>query len=78
MILRKKDKQRLQAIAERTLPPEVEIWADGSRVDGSAHEGSDLDLVLRTPDASPGGRRVPARLHRRNAGIQHPNLGADL
>ena len=53
MILIAKDKQRLQAIAERTLPPEVKIWAYGSRVDGSAHEGSDLDLVLRTPDASP-------------------------
>lgn len=53
MILRAKDKRRLQAIAERTLPPEVEIWAYGSRVDGSAHDGSDLDLVLRTPDASP-------------------------
>ena len=53
MILRTKDKQRLREIAQRTLPAEVEIWAYGSRVDGSAHEGSDLDLVLRTPDARP-------------------------
>ncbi len=53
MILRAKDKQRLQAIAEHTLPPEVEIWAYGSRVNGSAHEGSDLDLVLRTQQDTP-------------------------
>ncbi len=27
--------------------PEAEVWAYGSRVSGGAHEGSDLDLVLR-------------------------------
>lgn len=30
--------------------PEAEVWAYGSRVLGTAHEGSDLDLVLRHPD----------------------------
>ncbi len=29
--------------------PDVEVWAYGSRVSGGAHEGSDLDLVLRNP-----------------------------
>ncbi len=29
--------------------PEAEVWAYGSRVSGTAHEGSDLDLVLRHP-----------------------------
>jgi predicted nucleotidyltransferase len=29
--------------------PEAEVWAYGSRVNGSGHEGSDLDLVLRNP-----------------------------
>jgi predicted nucleotidyltransferase len=29
--------------------PEAEVWAFGSRVVGGAHEGSDLDLVLRNP-----------------------------
>jgi uncharacterized protein len=33
--------------------PRVEVWVYGSRVDGSAHDGSDLDLVLRHPDAVP-------------------------
>lgn len=28
---------------------DAEIWAFGSRVNGGAHEGSDLDLVLRNP-----------------------------
>ena len=30
--------------------PGVEVWAYGSRVTGRSHEGSDLDLVLRSPD----------------------------
>ncbi|MEK7810428.1 MAG: nucleotidyltransferase domain-containing protein [Pseudomonadota bacterium] len=29
--------------------PEAEVWAFGSRVTGNAHEGSDLDLVVRNP-----------------------------
>ena len=29
--------------------PRAEVWAYRSRVTGGAHEGSDLDLVLRTP-----------------------------
>lgn len=29
--------------------PQVQVWAYGSRVTGGAHEGSDLDLVLRNP-----------------------------
>lgn len=48
MILRRKDKQQLLEIALRTIHTPVEIWAYGSRVDGSAHATSDLDLVLRT------------------------------
>lgn len=27
--------------------PDSEIWVYGSRIDGSAHSGSDLDLVVR-------------------------------
>jgi uncharacterized protein len=29
--------------------PQAQVWAYGSRVSGGAHEGSDLDIVLRTP-----------------------------
>ena len=29
---------------------EVAVWAYGSRVNGNAHDDSDLDLVLRSPD----------------------------
>ena len=29
--------------------PQAEVWAYGSRVHGTSHEGSDLDLVLRHP-----------------------------
>lgn len=30
--------------------PEAEVWAYGSRIRGAAHEGSDLDLVIRNPE----------------------------
>ena len=30
--------------------PGIEVWAYGSRVNGLSHDGSDLDLVLRSPD----------------------------
>jgi predicted nucleotidyltransferase len=52
MLLRDKDRQRLIKIFE-TSPVPITVWAYGSRVDGTAHEGSDLDLVIRTSDLSP-------------------------
>ena len=36
----------LRALLRRHVP-DAEVWAFGSRVAGGAHEGSDLDLVLR-------------------------------
>lgn len=36
----------LQALLAQHAP-DAEVWAYGSRVTGGAHEGSDLDLVLR-------------------------------
>ena len=30
--------------------PDAEVWAYGSRVQGTSHEGSDLDLVVRNPN----------------------------
>lgn len=46
MILREKDKQTLSEIFSK---PEIsfEVWAYGSRVNGTAHPGSDLDLVIK-------------------------------
>ena len=31
----------------KILYPKAIVWAYGSRVDGDAHEGSDLDLVIK-------------------------------
>lgn len=33
--------------------PDAEVWAFGSRISGESHEGSDLDLVLRSPTLEP-------------------------
>uniref|UniRef100_C6DYZ6 DNA polymerase beta domain protein region n=1 Tax=Geobacter sp. (strain M21) TaxID=443144 RepID=C6DYZ6_GEOSM len=30
--------------------PYAEVWAYGSRVQGTSHDGSDLDLVVRNPE----------------------------
>jgi predicted nucleotidyltransferase len=49
MILRDKDRHTLLAIFSTSEIP-MEVWAYGSRVSGEAHEGSDLDLVIRTPN----------------------------
>lgn len=49
MLLRNKDKERLLAIFASTDIP-FEVWAYGSRVNGEAHDGSDLDLVVRSHD----------------------------
>lgn len=49
MLLRAKDKQTLVNIFETATLP-IDVWAYGSRVNGTAHDGSDLDLVIRTKD----------------------------
>ena len=33
--------------------PDAEVWAYGSRITGKSHDGSDLDLVLRSPTLEP-------------------------
>jgi uncharacterized protein len=38
----------LRGLLQRHVP-HAEVWAYGSRITGMAHEGSDLDLVLRHP-----------------------------
>lgn len=35
----------LKNIVKQTVP-NAQVWAYGSRINGTAHEGSDLDLVL--------------------------------
>lgn len=49
MLLRDKDREKLITIFSG-VDTAFEVWAYGSRVNGDAHEGSDLDLVIRTPD----------------------------
>ena len=47
LFLKEKYKELLLGIIRKSFTLPVEIWAYGSRVDGTAHEGSDLDLVIR-------------------------------
>ena len=45
ILLEKKFLDELKNIFKSTVP-DAQIWAYGSRVDGSAHSGSDLDLAM--------------------------------
>ena len=45
-------RQQLETLLRKHLPT-VEVWAYGSRVNGQSHDGSDLDLVLRSLDLQP-------------------------
>lgn len=51
LYLREKDQRQLRDLLARFLP-EVSVWVYGSRINGTAHEASDLDIVLRSSDLS--------------------------
>ena len=42
----------------REYVPEAEVWAYGSRIQGRSHDGSDLDLVIRSPSLEPLGAEL--------------------
>ncbi len=46
MIIRPQDRELVISIAKETLKSPSILWAYGSRVNGEAHETSDLDLVI--------------------------------
>ena len=52
MLIREKDRQSVIAIAKASIKEKISIWAFGSRVNGDAHDTSDLDLVIKTSDNS--------------------------
>jgi len=46
VLIEKKYLDNIISIIKQLYPKSL-VWAYGSRVDGTAHEGSDLDLVIR-------------------------------
>jgi predicted nucleotidyltransferase len=44
--LRDKDKAILSQLAQQCFSSKTEIWAYGSRIKGTNHDASDLDLVV--------------------------------
>ena len=50
MLLRDKDKKEILKIAKKTFKTPIQLWAYGSRVNGQAHDMSDLDLALLSYD----------------------------
>lgn len=53
MLIRPKDREKLLELISASIPEPVEVWAYGSRVNGAAHEASDIDLVIRSKDLRP-------------------------
>lgn len=48
MLIRAKDKDEIIRLANLAFSTPLKIWAYGSRVNGTAHDASDLDLVIIT------------------------------
>ena len=46
--VKSRHREQIERLLREHLP-NVEVWAYGSRVNGRSHDGSDLDLVLRSP-----------------------------
>jgi len=46
MIIRTQDRLEIVKIAKQEIETPSQIWAFGSRVNGDAHDMSDLDLVI--------------------------------
>ena len=52
LALPRRYRDQLEALLREHVPG-VEVWAYGSRVNGGSHDGSDLDLVLRSTTLEP-------------------------
>ena len=52
LALPRRYRDQLEALLREHVPG-VEVWAYGSRVNGESHDGSDLDLVLRSTTLEP-------------------------
>ena len=52
MLLRDKDRDAIICIAKKVFYDSLHIWVYGSRVNGEAHDMSDLDLVLIAKDGN--------------------------
>jgi len=50
VIIREKDRETICRILDECITGLFEVWAYGSRVNGGAHDGSDIDLVIRGKD----------------------------
>ena len=61
LVLSAKDRAQVEAILAQRAPG-IEVWAYGSRVNGTSYETSDLDLVLRGSGLRPVGVSIVSGL----------------
>ena len=59
LVLPPRYRDHLEALLRQHVPG-VTVWAYGSRVNGECHEGSDLDLALRSTTGEPLSDRLVA------------------
>lgn len=71
IFLREKDRQRLLNLAHQHLKTEHELWVFGSRINGTAADMSDLDMVIRSSSLEP----LPtSELYAFKSSIRHSNI----
>ncbi len=70
LLLKDRHRAMLEALVHVNLPG-VEVWAYGSRANGRAHDGSDLDLALRGPGLA---EIDPARLAAFRRALRDSNI----
>jgi len=75
MLIRAQDLNVLITLIGESIKVQAEVWAYGSRVKGTAHDGSDIDLVIRHGNLLP----IPAEqidALRENKGKYYSGPGA--
>ena len=53
ILIRERHKEMLLRLIDEHLPDSIQVIAYGSRVDGTAHDASDLDLALKSTSGAP-------------------------
>ncbi len=71
MYIRPQDRELLISLIAESIHEPIEVWAYGSRVNGTAHDTSDIDLVIRTRHLQPLNWKTFATLQEK---IQNSNI----
>ena len=69
-------REELEALLRKHVP-DAKVWAHGSRVNGRSHDGSDLDLVLRSTTLEPLGYEYVELVEALDCVVVQNGIGTD-